>query len=85
MKNPVHNIVSQSLSSADAQLEQTVLGWGQGTQSTVQLTETVLLQLLVGGMLRTRTIHLKPFVYTPFMVDTEAGQPGNGVSLLQLF
>lgn len=31
----------------------------------VQQTETVLLQLLVGGMLRTRAIHLKPLVYTP--------------------
>lgn len=35
-------------------------------------------------MLRTRAIHLKPLVYTPLMVDAEAGQPGDGVSLLQL-
>ena len=37
----------------------------------VQEAETVLLQLLVGGMLRTRAIHLKPLVYTP-----EAGREG---------
>lgn len=30
-----------------------------------QSPEAVLLQLLVGGMLRTRAVHLKPLVYTP--------------------
>lgn len=71
MKSPVYNNVLQSLRSAE-QLEQTVSGWGQGTQST----EAVLLQLLVGRMLRTRAIHLKPLVYTP-----ETGRAGQRGSL----
>lgn len=62
-----------------------VLGWGQGfDHADVQLIRTVLSQVLVGRMLRTRAIHLKPLIYTPFVVDTEAGQSGYGVSLLQL-
>lgn len=39
---------------------------------------------LVHRVLWTRAIHLKPFVYAPFVVDAEAGQSGDGVSLLHL-
>lgn len=35
-------------------------------------------------MLWTRAINVKPLVYTPFVVDTETRQSGNGISLLQL-
>lgn len=35
-------------------------------------------------MLRAGTIDLKPGVYTAFVIDAEARQSGDGVSLLQL-
>lgn len=75
-----YNNVLQSLRSADGWLEQK-----DSVGMRYRYSEVELLQFLFSGMLRTRAIHLKPLIYTPFMVDTEAGQPGNGVPLLQLF
>lgn len=39
---------------------------------------------LVPGMLRARSVHLEPLVYTSLMVDAKAGQASYGVARGQL-